>query len=208
MTSKKRFALRVVDHDALGNGILDSGTQGSGAQDNGISKLVTNGSGNGSPASVLVDTEASELNVNGRNRRTNPMATSAESKSTPQETEVKEAGRLDKLQNWAQDSVNSATRTTTLRTTDAATRINDFQKRSFERVMGTIGKLQDRTGETVHGFVKDSKLVPKEGVKVVEEWNGLVQRGREDFVNATVKSYDLVGEYIDRIRENATPTKA
>ena len=136
------------------------------------------------------------------------MVTSAEIKSTPKETEETEAGRLEKIQNWAQASVRSATRRTTLRATDAAGRINDFQRRSFERVMETVGKLQDRAGEGVHGLVRDSKLVPQEGARVVEEWNGLVQRGRNDFVRATVKSYDLVGEYLERVRENASPAKA
>ena len=107
MTAKMRFTLRRLDDDVSEPKVLN---------------LVRNGVGNGSPASVIVGRESIDSKLNGKNRRTNPMATSAEIKSTTKETEETEAGRLEKIQNWAQASVRSATRRTTLRATDAARR--------------------------------------------------------------------------------------
>lgn len=109
----------------------------------------------------------------------------------------------EKTSSWLKNSYKSATSGATARSSEFALRVNDFQRTAFERIMETVGAVQDSVGESMHTFARDVNFVPPEGAKLVEEWSRLVKRGRQDFVDSTVKSYDLVGAYLERVKVEA-----
>jgi len=77
----------------------------------------------------------------------------------------------------------------------------DFQRTTFKSTTKTVFAMQDQTEKLLRDAMKNSKMVPKEGEKVVNEWIKMIHRTRSDFQKTMELSFDLIADLIKRIQK-------
>ncbi|MEK7795356.1 MAG: hypothetical protein AAB353_12545 [Candidatus Hydrogenedentota bacterium] len=94
------------------------------------------------------------------------------------------------------------------RASKLALRAVEFQRTAYDRTATTLNDLQERAENGLLDRVKVSKRLPNEAKAVVTEWIKFSQKNRESFTKTVEKSYDLVGQLIERAGEAQKVNKA
>jgi hypothetical protein len=94
------------------------------------------------------------------------------------------------------------------RASKLALRAVELQRKVYDRAAQTVNDLQERAENGVLNRVKGSQRLPNEAKAVVSEWIKFSQKNRESFTKTVEKSYDLVGQLIERAGEAPNAKKA
>jgi hypothetical protein len=95
------------------------------------------------------------------------------------------------------------------RTAKWAGKIVDWQKRTVDRAMKALDRVQDRTEKLIQDVVDRSKWLPDEGKQVVAEWIKTAKKGRTDIRRAVDVSFVQAAGFCKRIEANVpAPAKA
>lgn len=78
------------------------------------------------------------------------------------------------------------------------------QHSAFETAFNTISSFQDGRDNAVQSFLEASPFVPVELRQVAEVWIGARRERRDTFKKTVDKSFELFGEYYDRLAERGT----
>lgn len=93
---------------------------------------------------------------------------------------------------------------TAARAAKLAVNLVEFEKTTFDSAVKLIGSLNDRSEKAVRHALSNATWLPKEGQKLVEEWQHTVRKSLKDFARTVDKSFDLLSKYLARI-EAETP---
>ena len=130
----------------------------------------------------------------------NQVAIESKAQTAPEKTAAEKAPSKGKAK-------KAETLTVRRRASKLALRAVEFQRSVYERTTKAVNGLQDRAENNVLDRVKGSKRVPTEAKAVVSEWIKFSQKNRESFTKTVEKSYDLVGQLIERAGESPKAKK-
>jgi len=79
----------------------------------------------------------------------------------------------------------------------------EFEKTTFASATSLMQSLNDRSEKAIRHAISSSKWMPKEGQKLVEEWQRTLRHSLKDFSKSVDKSFDLMSRYIARLQAEA-----
>ena len=77
----------------------------------------------------------------------------------------------------------------------------NVQRSAFDKAFKIAADVQERTDKMIVDQVKDAAWMPEEGRKLVQEWSRTLASGWVEFKKTVDKSYDLLGAYLERVKE-------
>ena len=85
-------------------------------------------------------------------------------------------------------------------------RMLERQHSAFETAFQTVSSFQDGRDNAVQSFLEASPFVPAELRQVAEAWIDARRERRETWKKTVDRSFELFGEYYDRLAERGTET--
>jgi hypothetical protein len=73
----------------------------------------------------------------------------------------------------------------------------DFQKASFGSAYNAISLIQNQTERMAYLTIEKSPWFPEEGKKVIDDWTDMFKKGREDFKESVISSFDSMKSLLD-----------
>jgi hypothetical protein len=73
----------------------------------------------------------------------------------------------------------------------------DLYKISFENSFSTMVMLQDHAEKLLKDFIDHVPGMSDEGRKVIDQWNSVYKKGRDDFKKAMDEGYDKLETFFD-----------
>ena len=134
-------------------------------------------------------------------RKAAARRTTAARKKKPVVSLEKIQASLEKRMDEVQHQVSDLGKVTQDKAGQFALSLVDFQRTTFNSTTKTVFALQDQTEKVLRDAMKNSKMVPKEGEKVVNEWIKMIHRTRSDFHRTMELSFDLIADLIKRIQK-------
>ena len=96
---------------------------------------------------------------------------------------------------------------TAARAAKLAINLIDFEKTTFDSAATLFAALNDRSEKAVCRAVSNASWMPKEGQKLVEEWQRTLRNSLKDFTKSVDKSFDLLSNYLARFQAEAAKGK-
>lgn len=94
----------------------------------------------------------------------------------------------------------SATEPTAARAAKLALNLVEFEKTTFASATSLMQSLNDRSEKAIRHAVSSAKWMPKEGQKLIEEWQRTLRHSLKDFSKSVDKSFDLMSKYLARLQ--------
>jgi len=73
----------------------------------------------------------------------------------------------------------------------------DLYKISFENSFSTMVMLQDHAEKLLKNFIDHNPGMSDEGKKVIDQWNSVYKKGRDDFKKAIDEGYERIETFFD-----------
>lgn len=96
---------------------------------------------------------------------------------------------------------------TAARAAKLAVNLVEFEKTTFDSAVKLIGSLNDRSEKAVRHALSNASWLPREGQKLVEEWQHTVRKSLKEFARTVDKSFDLLSKYLARIEAETPKSK-
>ena len=96
-----------------------------------------------------------------------------------------------------------ASEPTATRAAKLAVNIVEFEKTTFDSAVKLFSTLNDRSEKVLRNTLSNASWMPKEGHKLVEEWQHTLRRSLKDFTKTVDKSFDLLSRYLARVRADS-----
>lgn len=75
----------------------------------------------------------------------------------------------------------------------------EFERATFGNAALLLTSLNDQSEKAIRHAVASAKWMPKEGQKLVEEWQRTLRHSLKDFSKTVDKSFDLLSKYFARL---------
>jgi hypothetical protein len=103
----------------------------------------------------------------------------------------------DRVANGVHDSGTAAK----VRSVDVSIAVIKLQRSMFDRTFKMLARIQKYSDKLVKRHVQGADWLPNEGKDIVKEWSHMLDEGRVEFEKTVDKSYDLLKEYLERVRK-------
>lgn len=113
----------------------------------------------------------------------------------------------EKLRDELERRAEGAADQTRRRAAQLALSVIDFQKTTFDNSFKLIGQIQEQSEKMVSDLVSDSTWMPNEAKSIVDEWQKMLRGARTEFQRTVDKSFDLIANYLDRVRKDEVSRK-
>ncbi len=88
-----------------------------------------------------------------------------------------------------------------VRSVDVTISVLKLQRSLFDRSFKVLARLQKYSDKLVKKHIQGAEWLPSEGKDIVKEWSGMLNDGRVEFQKTIDKSYDLLKDYLERVRK-------
>ncbi len=154
-------------------------------------------------------------------RSTRKAATPASDESRMQKIADSIQSTAEKLRDQVSSNVHDSGVAAKVRGVDVSIALIKMQRSLFDRSFKVLARLQKYSDKLVKRHIQGAHWMPNEGKDIVKEWSHMLNEGRADFQATVDKSYDLLKDCLERIRneqesagkkktvaESAAPSKA
>jgi len=104
----------------------------------------------------------------------------------------------------AKPVAKAATEPTAARAAKLALNLVEFEKTTFSSATSLLSSLNDRSEKAIRHAMSSSKWMPKEGQKLIEEWQRTLRHSLKDFSKSVDKSFDLLSKYLARVQADVS----
>jgi len=88
-----------------------------------------------------------------------------------------------------------------------AAKLVDFERTTFDTAAKLLGSINQQSEKALRHVVSNTSWMPKEGQKLVEEWQRTLRHSLKDFTKTVDKSFDLLSKYLARVQAETSREK-
>lgn len=88
---------------------------------------------------------------------------------------------------------------TAARAAKLAGNLIEFERATFGNATAILTSLNDHSEKALRHVLSKATWMPKEGQKILEEWQRTLRHSLKDFAKVTDKSFELMSKYVARL---------
>lgn len=89
----------------------------------------------------------------------------------------------------------------------AGLQLLDFQKSAFNNSYNTMLKIIEQSEKIADTFLKDNSAIPAEGIKMLNEWKGVLKKGQTEFKKSVDDTFIKAEEYLSEAEKKEAKAK-
>ena len=81
----------------------------------------------------------------------------------------------------------------------------DFQKATYYSTYDMYVEFQEQTEKTADSWLKDHAVIPAEGLKMLDDWHGMVKKGQDEMKKVIDESFKQSEAFLANFDQFAAP---